>query len=185
VEGHKRHHVPAGRACHGLIGGDDPLDGLGEGRQLARLNKTKELLAGDVGVRLVRHHDDEVSGEPETQVAATTWMRKNSELKRKARGRKEADGKQKSRTSTRHAVLKGTGLTLHLRHRARRVSKTFARTRVRPSETAARNRDTSIPAVCRLVEPTRGLGGAVMSVTSAEIPAPTTVPTSPLRPQLP
>jgi hypothetical protein len=31
---------------HGLIGGDDPLDGLGEGRQLARLNKTKELARG-------------------------------------------------------------------------------------------------------------------------------------------
>jgi hypothetical protein len=47
-------------------------------------------------VRPVRHHDDEVSGEPETQAAATTWMRKNSELKGQARGRKEADGKQKS-----------------------------------------------------------------------------------------
>jgi hypothetical protein len=49
MEGHERHHIPAGRAWHGLIGGDDPLDGLGEGRQLAHLDETKELLAGDVG----------------------------------------------------------------------------------------------------------------------------------------
>jgi hypothetical protein len=94
VEDHERHHVPAGRAWHGLIGGDDSLDSLGEGRQLARLNETKEVLAVDVGARPVRHHDGEISGEPETQTAAATWMRKNSELKGQARGRKEADGKQ-------------------------------------------------------------------------------------------
>jgi hypothetical protein len=40
-----------------------------------------ELLAGDIGARPVRHHDSEVSGELGTQAAATTWMRKNSELK--------------------------------------------------------------------------------------------------------
>jgi hypothetical protein len=94
VEVHERHHVPTGRAWHGLISEDDPLDGLGERRQLARVNETKELLAGNVGARPVRHHDDEVSGEPETQAVAVMWMRKNSELKGQARGRKEADGKQ-------------------------------------------------------------------------------------------
>jgi hypothetical protein len=42
VEDHERHHVPAGRARHGLAGGDDPFNGLGEGRQLARLNETND-----------------------------------------------------------------------------------------------------------------------------------------------
>jgi hypothetical protein len=94
MEYHKRHHVPAGRAWHGLIGGNDPFDDLGEGRQLARLNETKELLAGDVGACPVRHHVGEVSSELETQAAATMWMQKNSELKGQARERKEADEKQ-------------------------------------------------------------------------------------------
>jgi hypothetical protein len=93
VEGHERHHVPAGRAWHGLFAGDDPLDSLGEGRQLARLNETKELLAGDVGVHPARHYDGEVSSELGTQAAAAMWMRKNSELKGQARGRKEVNGK--------------------------------------------------------------------------------------------
>jgi hypothetical protein len=94
VEGHERHHVPAGRAWHGLIDRDDPLDRLGKGRQLARLNETEELLAGDVGARQVRHHDGEVSSKLETQEAEAMWMRKNSELKGQVREKKEADGKQ-------------------------------------------------------------------------------------------
>jgi hypothetical protein len=94
VEGHERHHVPPGRAWHGLIGGDDPLNSLGEGRQLARLNETKELLAGDIGARLARHYASEVSGELGTQAAVAMWRRKNSELKGQPRGRKEANGKQ-------------------------------------------------------------------------------------------
>jgi hypothetical protein len=81
VEGHERHHVPVGRAWHGLVGRDNPLDGLGGGRQLACLNETKELLAGDIGARPARHHTGEVSGELGTQAAAAMWMRKNSELK--------------------------------------------------------------------------------------------------------
>jgi hypothetical protein len=44
VEDHKR---------HGLIDGDNPFNGFGEGRQLARLNETEELLAGDVRARPV------------------------------------------------------------------------------------------------------------------------------------
>jgi hypothetical protein len=66
-------------------------------------------------------------------------------------------------------VLKGTS-------RARRVSKTFARSRASPGETATRNRDASIPATCRLAEPERGLNGVVISVMSAEMPAPMTTP---------
>jgi hypothetical protein len=76
-------------------------------------------------------------------------------------------------------------LTLHLPHRARRVSKTFACSRARPGETAARNRNASILMTCRLTEPERGLNGAVMSVTSAETPAAMTASTSPLWSQLP
>jgi hypothetical protein len=77
VEGHERHHVPAGRAWHGLNSGDDPLDGLGEGRQLACLNETKELLAGDIGARLGRHHDGDAR-------VVAMWVRKNSRLKGQA-----------------------------------------------------------------------------------------------------
>jgi hypothetical protein len=95
---------------------------------------------------------------------------------------KGSEREAKSRTSARRAVLKGTSLTLHLRGRARRVSKTFAHSRVRPGETVAHNRDASIPATCRLAETERGLDGAVISVTSAEMPAPMTTPTSSLRP---
>jgi hypothetical protein len=51
VEGHERHHVPPGRAWHRFVGWDDPLNGLGEGRQLVRLNETKKLLVRDSGAR--------------------------------------------------------------------------------------------------------------------------------------
>jgi hypothetical protein len=111
--------------------------------------------------------------------------RKNLELKGQARGRRKANGKQSPNLALDTRFLKGTGLALHLRRRARRVSKTFAHSRTRPGETAARNRDTSTPAMCRLTETERDLDGAVKSVTSAEMPAPTITPTSPLRPQLP
>jgi hypothetical protein len=49
---------------------------------------------GDIGARLVRHRDNEVLGELEVRATVALWMRKNSELKGQARGRKEADGKQ-------------------------------------------------------------------------------------------
>jgi hypothetical protein len=48
----------------------------------------KELLAGDVGARPVRHYDSEVLGELEVRAAAALWMRKNSELKGRARERR-------------------------------------------------------------------------------------------------
>jgi hypothetical protein len=70
MEGHERHHIPRGRTRHGLIGGNDLLDDVGEGRNLALLNETEELLVGDIGARLVRHHDGEVLGELETQAMA-------------------------------------------------------------------------------------------------------------------
>jgi hypothetical protein len=112
---------------------------------------------------------------------------KTNELgaQRESAREKKSERKAKSQTSARRAVLKGTGLTLHLRHRARRVSKTFAHSHTRPGETTTRNCDTSTLATCRLAETERGLDGAVISITSAEMPAPTTTPTSPLRPKLP
>jgi hypothetical protein len=61
VEGHERHQISPGRAWHGLVGRDDPLNSLGEGRHLTRLNETKELLAGDSGARPARHRAGEVS----------------------------------------------------------------------------------------------------------------------------
>jgi hypothetical protein len=88
VEDHERHHVPAGRAWNRLVGGYDLFDGLGEGRQLACLDKTKELLAGDVGARPVRYCDSEVLGELEVREATALWIRKNSELKGRARERR-------------------------------------------------------------------------------------------------
>jgi hypothetical protein len=93
--------------------------------------------------------------------------------------------KAKPQTSAPRMVLKGTCSTLHLQRWARRVSKTFAHSRTRPGETAARNRDASIPATCGFAEPERGLDGVVISVTSAEMPAPMTTPTSSLRPNCP
>jgi hypothetical protein len=84
---------------------------------------------GDIGARPVRHHDCVVLGELEAQAAAVLWMRKNSERKGQVREEEEADGEAKSRTSARRVVLKGTGLSPHLRSRARRVSEPFAHAR--------------------------------------------------------
>jgi hypothetical protein len=47
-------------AWHGLVTGNPPLDGVGERRKLARLDKMEELLAGNIGARPVRHHDSKV-----------------------------------------------------------------------------------------------------------------------------
>jgi hypothetical protein len=85
---------------------------------------------GDVRAHPIRHHGGEVSGKLETRAAAVPWRRKNSEHKGRAQERKNR-WKAKSRTNARRAVLNGTGLTLHLRRRARRVSETFA-PRARP-----------------------------------------------------
>jgi hypothetical protein len=69
VEGQERHYVPPRRVWHGFVSRDDPLNDLSEGRQLARLNDTKKLLAGDSGACPTRHRADEVSGEPGTRAA--------------------------------------------------------------------------------------------------------------------
>jgi hypothetical protein len=66
----------------------------------------EELLAGNVGVHLVRHHSSGVLGGLEAQGAAALRMRKNSERRGQAR-EEEEDGKEKSRTSARRVVLKG------------------------------------------------------------------------------
>jgi hypothetical protein len=77
---------------------------------LARFDEMKELLAGDVGARPVRHHDSVVLDGLEAQVATVLWMRKNSEHKGQVQEEEEAEGKAKSRTCARCAILKGVGL---------------------------------------------------------------------------
>jgi hypothetical protein len=106
VEGHERHHIPLG-ARHGLVAGNPPLDGVSEWRKLARLDKTEELLAGNVGARLVRHHGSKVLGGLEAKAAAVLRMRKSSERRGQVREEEEEDGKAKSQTSARRTVFKG------------------------------------------------------------------------------
>jgi hypothetical protein len=60
MQGHERDHKPLG-ARHGLVAGNLPLHGDGERRKLAGIDETKQLLAGHVGARLVRHRGSGVS----------------------------------------------------------------------------------------------------------------------------
>jgi hypothetical protein len=76
---------------------------------LSCLDKTEELLAGNVGARPVQHRDGGVLDGLEEQAAAALRMRKNLERRGQAQGEEEEDGKAKSRTSARRAVLKGGG----------------------------------------------------------------------------
>jgi hypothetical protein len=113
----------------------------------------------------------------EAQAVALLRMWKSSERRGRVREEEEEDGKAKSQTSARRAVLKGGDVTPHLQRRTHRVSETFARLRACPSETTTHLRDTSIPAEYELAESARSHDGAVTSVTSAEMPAPITAPT--------
>jgi hypothetical protein len=90
VEGHERHHVPAGRAWHGLVGGDDPLDSLGEGRQLARLNETKELL----GETLERAQLDITLAKSRASWERKRQRRCGGERTRSSRGKREGERKR-------------------------------------------------------------------------------------------
>jgi hypothetical protein len=47
-------------AWHGLVAGNPPLDSVGEWRKLARLDKTEELPAGNIGARPIRHRGSKV-----------------------------------------------------------------------------------------------------------------------------
>jgi hypothetical protein len=69
---------------HGLVAGDSPLVGGSERRKLSCLDKTEELLAGNVGARPVRHHDGGVLDGLEEQAAAVLRMRKNLECRGQA-----------------------------------------------------------------------------------------------------
>jgi hypothetical protein len=113
VEGHERHHVPLG-ARHRLVAGNPPLDGIGEWRKLACLDKTEELLAGDIGARPIRHQGNEVLSGLEAQVATLLRMRKSSEHREQVREEEEEEEKTKSQTSARCAVLKGADASPHL-----------------------------------------------------------------------
>jgi hypothetical protein len=91
-----------------------------------------------------------------------------------ARGRKWWESKVLNLRVTRG--FKGASAAPRLRHRARRVSGTFAHTRAPPGGTSAHSRDTSIPVEHRPATSARGHDGTITSVTSAEILAPTTTP---------
>jgi hypothetical protein len=73
--------------------------------------------------------------------------------------------------------FKGASAAPRLRRRARRVSGTFAHTRVRPDETTAHSRDASIPAEYGPATSACDHDGSVTSVMSAEMSAPITAPT--------
>jgi hypothetical protein len=142
---------------------------------LAHLDKTKELLARNVGARPVRHRGSGVLGGLEAQGAVAPRMRKNSERRGQVQVEEE-DGKAKSQTSTRHAVLKGQTrpLTFNV---GPTVSARLSPTRACLDETTAHSRDASVPAEYGPAESACGHDGMVMSVTSAEMPAPITAPT--------
>jgi hypothetical protein len=163
-------------ARHRLVAGDLPLDGGGERRKLSRLDKTEELLAGNVGARPVPHRSSGVLGGLEAQGMVALGMRKNSKRRGQAR-EEEEDGKAKSRTSTQRAVLKGADATPHHRRQTRRVSGTFAHSRACPGETTAHSRDASFPVKYEPAQSARGHDGTVTSVTSTEIPTPIIAPT--------
>jgi hypothetical protein len=95
------------------------------------------------------------------------------------REKEEAAGQAKSKPRTRSAALKGTSLPLHLRCWARRVSRTPVHSRARPGETTAHSRNTLVFVEYERAESAHNHDGAVTSVTSAEMLAPITAPTSP------
>jgi hypothetical protein len=65
-------------AWHGLVARNPPLDGVGEWRKLACLDKTEELLAGNIGACPVRHRSQALGGL-EAQAAAQLRTQKISE----------------------------------------------------------------------------------------------------------
>jgi hypothetical protein len=137
------------------------------------------LLAGDVGARPVRHLSSEVLDGLQARAATALCTRKNSEHGGRVREKEEVEGKAKSKTRARRTTLKGTSLTPHLRCWARRVSRTRAHSRARPSEMTAHSRNASVSVEYRRAESAHSHDGAVTSITSAEMLAPITVPTSP------
>jgi hypothetical protein len=114
-------------------------------------------------------------GGLEAQAATAGRMLENSERRGQAL-EEEEDGKAESRTNARCVILKGANTTPHLRRRARRVSGTFAHSRAFPGETTIHSRDTPVPVEYGPAESAHGHDETVMSVTTAEMPAPITVP---------
>jgi hypothetical protein len=88
--------------------------------------------------------------------ATALWMLKNSEHGGRVREEDEAEGKARSKTRTRRAALKGTGLTSHPRCWARRVSRTAAHSRACPGETTAHSRNASVSVGVLDRQPTKG-----------------------------
>jgi hypothetical protein len=173
VADHERHHISRGRARHGLVGGDNPLDVVSEGRSCSW--ETLERVRFDIT----------------TARSWAGWKRKQRRCcgcgrTRSTKGECERKKKQMGRQSPEPTLdarfLKGAGLTPHLRRRACRVSETFAHAHACLGETTTHSRDASVPTECRLAESACSHDGAVTSVTSADMPTPITAPTSPRRP---
>jgi hypothetical protein len=88
----------------------------------------------------------------------------------------EDDGKAKSRTCARRAILKGRARPLTF-NAGPAVSAGLSPTRARPSKITAHSRDASVPIEYGPATSARGHDGTITSVTSAEMPAPITAPT--------
>jgi hypothetical protein len=93
VEGHERDHEPLGSVRHGLVAGHLSLHDGGEWRELACLDETKQLLAGHIGARPVRHRGGGVSSGLKAQEVAALRMWKSMGSEMRAR-RKKIIGKQ-------------------------------------------------------------------------------------------
>jgi hypothetical protein len=85
-------------------------------------------------------------------------------------------GKQKVPNLRPTCGFKGASAAPRLRRRARHVSGTFAHMRARPGETTTHSRDASVPVEYGPATSACGHDGTVMSVMSAEMPAPVTAP---------
>jgi hypothetical protein len=83
---------------------------------LAYLDKTEELLAGNVGVRPIRHRGSKVLGGLEAQAAAVLRMRKISECRGQERDGRRRRWEGRVPNQRRRAVLKGAGVAPHLQH---------------------------------------------------------------------
>jgi hypothetical protein len=115
----------------------------------------------------------------QVRAAIALWTQKNSKHGGRVREKEEAEGKAKSKTRVRRAALKGTCLTPHLRCSARHVSRIPAHSRVRPGETTAHSHNASVSVEYGRTESAHSHDGTVTSITSAEMLAPITAPTSP------
>jgi hypothetical protein len=90
VEGHERHHIFAGRVWHRLVGGDDPLDSLGEGGSWSASTRRRSCS---------RETLERAQFEITTTKSRASWERKRQrrcgcKRTRSSRGKREGERKQ-------------------------------------------------------------------------------------------